>query len=117
MKRDSKLAKTELNMVFSRMNSYVRRSQNKQTVRIADSPAVERALDMAISTQPEPVEVVREEAKIEVDNPKKEEPKIEIKAQPKVAKSGANLYEKAASEAAAQQTFLKSQTSKFYGSI
>jgi predicted nuclease with TOPRIM domain len=107
--------RNELNKAYRSMRVRVAKDVSSlagnKPLKIAASPVVEKVIDQVIEAKPDEAAPVKQEA-IEVGKEVKE------KQVEKIAKPAANnLYEKAASEAAAQEAFLKSQTSKFYGSI
>lgn len=122
LKIDQQKQDQEIKRLYSHLNRKQKEAQAKRLeikpVQIAASPAVEVALEKAMSIPPQPAKVV---SKLVVEEPaavieKKPEPKV-ISAPPKVAKPKKDLYQQAASEAEAQEKYLKSQTPKFFGNI
>jgi len=104
LKRNLKEAREVLNNLFEEAK------QKSRAPEIASSPAVSAALEKAIIQKAQKPEISKpvSEAKIEA----KKEVEIKSKAQPK-----ADLYDRAASEAKAQEEYLKqiSKSSKDYG--
>jgi len=117
LKQDYKQAKSELNRLFSRIK--VRALQNKkqiiepvavsEPVKIATSPAVGKALDQVLAQSKEAINAVK---------PAKIIKEVQVKnTSPKKVKTSSDLYDVAASEAAAQDAFLRQQKTRNYGAI
>jgi len=122
LKSDQQKQDLEIKRLYSHLNRKQKETQAKRieikAVQIAASPAVEAALEKAMSTPPQTAKIVSKlvvEEMAEVAE-KKAEPKV-ISTPPKVAKPKKDLYQQAASEAEAQEKYLKSQTPKFFGNI
>jgi len=89
------------------------RREAQKPVRIATSKTTEKVLDKILTSSAEkPQKTAPEKAKKAA-----EKPEIKIKSKLKKAKHSPDLYDKAASEAKAQEAYFKAQKSKIYGDM
>lgn len=120
LRTESQEIKLEMKKTFSAIKSQEKK-RRETVVHVAQKPMViaasetcEKALDQALSevVPPQPKEAARPEPV------KKAEKKAEVKIEKPAKKAPAkDLYDQAASEAQAQEAFLKSQSSKFIGNF
>jgi len=100
----------EVKAEMKKLYALVNKRQKAAAVKIAVSPASEKAIEEALSVKL-PEKVVKEELK---PAPKKE---AKIEPAPRKTAPKKDLYEQAASEARAQEEFLRSQSRRSYGNI